>query len=84
MNRWAIAGSRDYFRVMETEIDPRTAAMIATQGGGADEADLFAPVLSRPDLTELPAGGSVVAPAELRVEVVRRLEATLRLHGGAA
>ncbi|MBB5832424.1 ABC transporter ATP-binding protein [Brachybacterium aquaticum] len=32
----AIAGSKDYFRVMETEVDPRTAAMLARRGTGAE------------------------------------------------
>ncbi|MDN5688051.1 MAG: ABC transporter ATP-binding protein/permease [Brachybacterium sp.] len=37
----ALAGSRDYFRVMETEVDPRTAALMAarpTDGATTDRA----------------------------------------------
>ncbi len=38
----AIAGSKDYFRVMETEVDPRTAAMLG--GSAADGAGPVDPV----------------------------------------
>jgi ATP-binding cassette subfamily B protein len=48
----AIAGSRDYFRVMETEVDPRTAAML-----GAPTADGSA----GPDADGTASGGA--APA---------------------
>ncbi|AXK44261.1 ABC transporter ATP-binding protein [Brachybacterium saurashtrense] len=34
----AIAGSRDYFRVMETEVDPRIAAVLAARDDEADGA----------------------------------------------
>ncbi|WP_114856487.1 ABC transporter ATP-binding protein [Brachybacterium sp. YJGR34] len=34
----AIAGSRDYFRVMETPVDPRTAAVMAARPAGSELA----------------------------------------------
>nr|WP_245349539.1 ABC transporter ATP-binding protein [Brachybacterium fresconis] len=43
----ALAGSRDYFRVMETEVDPRTAALMAahpTDGATTDGEAIDAPV----------------------------------------
>lgn len=35
----ALAGSRDYFRVMETEVDPRTAALMAARPADGDVVD---------------------------------------------
>ncbi|MEE1651480.1 ABC transporter ATP-binding protein [Brachybacterium sp. J144] len=44
----AIAGSRDYFRVMATPVDPRTAAMLAAGEDGAPAQDLVEPVPGAP------------------------------------
>ncbi|WP_152351448.1 ABC transporter ATP-binding protein [Brachybacterium subflavum] len=45
----AIAGSRDYFRVMETPVDPRTPHVAAAPGAdGLEAEDLPVPVLGAP------------------------------------
>ena len=57
----AIAGSRDYFRVMETPVDPRTAAVMAAQPG--EEPDGTAPDGTAADRAA--AEGALVASAPI-------------------
>src|SRR5699024_12786447 len=57
----AIAGSKDYFRVMETPVDPRTAAVMAARPEGARDAGSAGPAPAVRTPGEPVPGAPVVA-----------------------
>src|SRR5699024_2316651 len=57
----AIAGSKDYFRVMETPVDPRTAAVMAARPEGARDAGSAGPAPAVRTPVEPVPGAPVVA-----------------------
>ncbi|MFC7375722.1 MULTISPECIES: ABC transporter ATP-binding protein [unclassified Brachybacterium] len=61
----AIAGSKDYFRVMETPVDPRTAAVMAARPADAPDAgSADGRAAEAPMLVGAGASGSSSAPAD--------------------
>src|SRR5699024_4251324 len=57
----AIAGSRDYFRVMETPVDPRTAAMMTARPERSRDGETDGAAGSAAALVRSVAGAPVVA-----------------------
>ena len=58
----AIAGSKDYFRVMETPVDPRTAAVMAARPEHARDAGHADGTAGELPADETAAGGPAIAP----------------------